>query len=146
MGSILRAMVPLMQIGLLTLFTIILFSIVGLEFYAGIFQWTCYKLDADGNVTNEIYDDYAGEPVPCFQTDDPFNVTADDVPAGAFVCPANVSVCARGWIGPNYGITSFDHIGVAMVTVFQCVTMEGCIGPTTRWARLSIGSSSCRSS
>jgi Ion transport protein len=27
--------------------------------------------------------------------------------------------------GPNYGITSFDNIGVAMLTVFQCITLEG---------------------
>lgn len=29
------------------------------------------------------------------------------------------------WDGPNYGITSFDNIGYAMLTVFQCITMEG---------------------
>lgn len=34
--------------------------------------------------------------------------------------------CIEGsWEGPNYGITSFDHIGYAMLTVFQCITMEG---------------------
>lgn len=34
-------------------------------------------------------------------------------------------VCSDGWIGPNRGITSFDNIGYAMLTVFQCITMEG---------------------
>ena len=43
----------------------------------------------------------------------------------SFSCTANVSVCAKGWEGPNYGITSFDNIGFAMLTVFQCITMEG---------------------
>ena len=34
--------------------------------------------------------------------------------------------CVEGlWEGPNYGITSFDNIGFAMLTVFQCITMEG---------------------
>jgi voltage-dependent calcium channel L type alpha-1D len=33
--------------------------------------------------------------------------------------------CDKGWEGPNYGITNFDNIGLAMLTVFQCVTMEG---------------------
>jgi hypothetical protein len=27
--------------------------------------------------------------------------------------------------GPNFGITSFDNILYAMLTVFQCITMEG---------------------
>ncbi|KER21551.1 hypothetical protein T265_15065, partial [Opisthorchis viverrini] len=43
---------------------------------------------------------------------------------GAFVCPENYT-CKGHWEGPNYGITSFDNIGFAMLTVFQCITMEG---------------------
>ena len=35
------------------------------------------------------------------------------------------SVCQEYWEGPNYGIPSFDNIFLAMLTVFQCITMEG---------------------
>ena len=31
----------------------------------------------------------------------------------------------RYWEGPNYGITNFDNFGLAMLTVFLCVTLEG---------------------
>ena len=34
-------------------------------------------------------------------------------------------VCKKGWEGPNFGITNFDNFGLAMLTVFQCITMEG---------------------
>lgn len=34
-------------------------------------------------------------------------------------------MCLEKWDGPNSGITSFDNIGFAMLTVFQCITMEG---------------------
>lgn len=44
---------------------------------------------------------------------------------GGFRCQDNVSDCRPYWRGPNYGITSFDNIGYAMLTVFQCFTMEG---------------------
>ena len=46
---------------------------------------------------------------------------------GVFTCNiANESlVCQEYWKGPNQGITSFDNIGFAMLTVFQCITMEG---------------------
>ena len=44
---------------------------------------------------------------------------------GGFKCQKNMSVCRRRWVGPNWGITSFDNIAYAMLTVFQCVTMEG---------------------
>lgn len=33
--------------------------------------------------------------------------------------------CNGSWVGPNDGITTFDNIAVAMITVFQCITMEG---------------------
>ncbi|KAL3085403.1 hypothetical protein niasHT_036513 [Heterodera trifolii] len=29
------------------------------------------------------------------------------------------------WMGPNNGITNFDNIGLAMLTMFQCVSLEG---------------------
>ena len=38
---------------------------------------------------------------------------------GAYTCDLNVSICLEKWEGPNDGITSFDNIGFAMLTVFQ---------------------------
>ena len=34
-------------------------------------------------------------------------------------------MCKEYWLGPNYGITQFDNILFAILTVFQCITMEG---------------------
>lgn len=34
-------------------------------------------------------------------------------------------VCKEGWDGPNFGITNFDNFGLSMLTVFQCITLEG---------------------
>ena len=43
-----------------------------------------------------------------------------------FQCDASKGeVCEGGWKGPNYGITNFDNIGLACMTVFQCITLEG---------------------
>lgn len=38
---------------------------------------------------------------------------------------ANGTTCREYWIGPNFGITNFDNILFAVLTVFQCITMEG---------------------
>ena len=46
-------------------------------------------------------------------------------PAGAYTCELSNAICLEKWEGPNLGITSFDNIGLAMLTVFQCVSMEG---------------------
>ena len=41
--SILKALAPLMQIGLLVMFAILIFAIIGLEFYSGALHKTCYS-------------------------------------------------------------------------------------------------------
>ncbi|MED6232264.1 Voltage-dependent L-type calcium channel subunit alpha-1D [Ataeniobius toweri] len=40
-------------------------------------------------------------------------------------CLVNGTICREGWQGPNNGITNFDNFLFAMLTVFQCITMEG---------------------
>uniref|UniRef100_A0A8B9JHF7 Calcium channel, voltage-dependent, L type, alpha 1D subunit, a n=1 Tax=Astyanax mexicanus TaxID=7994 RepID=A0A8B9JHF7_ASTMX len=40
-------------------------------------------------------------------------------------CTINGTECREGWHGPNGGITNFDNFMFAMLTVFQCITMEG---------------------
>ncbi|KAK2817438.1 hypothetical protein Q5P01_025629 [Channa striata] len=100
--SIMKAMIPLLQIGLLLFVAILMFAIIGLEFYMGKFHATCY-------------DEITGE-------------TVDELPCGkelpSRLCP-NGTECRGEWLGPNYGITQFDNILFAVLTVFQCITMEG---------------------
>uniref|UniRef100_A0A673M2R9 Voltage-dependent calcium channel alpha-1 subunit IQ domain-containing protein n=1 Tax=Sinocyclocheilus rhinocerous TaxID=307959 RepID=A0A673M2R9_9TELE len=94
--SIMKAMVPLLQIGLLLFFAILMFAIIGLEFYSGRLHKRCVRADS-----SEI-----------------------DFPCGAKNCPENYN-CYGPWPGPNDGITQFDNILFSILTVFQCITMEG---------------------
>lgn len=67
--------------------------------------------------------DYEGPgPAPCNSDSD---TNESSKPYNAFFCENMTSTCIEKWEGPNYGITSFDNIGLAMLTVFQCITMEG---------------------
>ncbi|XP_010129757.1 PREDICTED: voltage-dependent N-type calcium channel subunit alpha-1B-like, partial [Buceros rhinoceros silvestris] len=100
--SIMKAMVPLLQIGLLLFFAIVMFAIIGLEFYMGKFHKTCFS-----NETGDEVGDF-----PC----------GEDPPARQ--CESGTT-CREYWQGPNYGITNFDNILFAVLTVFQCITMEG---------------------
>uniref|UniRef100_A0A4W5P5X8 Voltage-dependent N-type calcium channel subunit alpha n=1 Tax=Hucho hucho TaxID=62062 RepID=A0A4W5P5X8_9TELE len=100
--SIMKAMVPLLQIGMLLFFAILMFAIIGLDFYMGKFHRTCFRADT-GEQAAEF---------PC------------GMEAPARTCE-NGTVCQEYWIGPNYGITNFDNILFAILTVFQCITMEG---------------------
>ena len=45
---------------------------------------------------------------------------------GGFLCDESRGhVCREYWEGPNAGITNFDNFILAVLTVFQCVTLEG---------------------
>ncbi|TRY92969.1 hypothetical protein DNTS_023086 [Danionella cerebrum] len=60
----------------------------------------------------------------------PNNFADDDPLPCAFAghgrqCIINGSECRGKWDGPNGGITNFDNFFFAMLTVFQCITMEG---------------------
>merc|ERR1740131_208846 len=100
MNAILMAIIPLMNIALLVLFVIIISSIIGLELFMGAFHKTCFDI-----YTGEMMED----PTPC---------------GGIFHCP-NGTECRGEWEGPQWGITCFDNFGQAMLTVFQCITLEG---------------------
>uniref|UniRef100_A0A8I5TGG3 Voltage-dependent N-type calcium channel subunit alpha n=1 Tax=Pongo abelii TaxID=9601 RepID=A0A8I5TGG3_PONAB len=100
--SIMKAMVPLLQIGLLLFFAILMFAIIGLEFYMGKFHKACFP-----NSTGEPVGDF-----PCGKE------------APARLCEGDTE-CREYWPGPNFGITNFDNILFAILTVFQCITMEG---------------------
>ena len=52
--SILKALAPLMQIGLLVMFAILIFAIIGLEFYSGALHKTCYAIDDLEEIVTEV--------------------------------------------------------------------------------------------
>ncbi|XP_067437348.1 voltage-dependent L-type calcium channel subunit alpha-1C isoform X5 [Thunnus thynnus] len=106
LNSIIKAMVPLLHIALLVLFVIIIYAIIGLELFMGKMHKTCVHRDI-GTIPEE-------KPAPC-------------APDGAYGrhCKQNGTECKVGWEGPNDGITNFDNFAFAMLTVFQCITMEG---------------------
>ncbi|KAK1797344.1 hypothetical protein P4O66_008713 [Electrophorus voltai] len=121
--SIIKAMVPLLQIGLLLFFAILMFAIIGLEFYSGKLHNTCL-------------------PTPTILGNETLDSSEVEYACGVRRCPDKYD-CNGTWIGPNDGITQFDNILFAVLTVFQCITMEGwtavlyntndALGPTWNW-------------
>lgn len=126
--AILKAMAPLLQIALLVLFAILIFAIIGLEFYSGVLHKTCYKKEDLSEIEPE-----GEKESPCWSPETATKGHGGShtpgelikMPSGAYPCNLNTSECLEQWIGPNYGITCFDNIFFSMLTVFQCITMEG---------------------
>ncbi|XP_024914927.1 voltage-dependent L-type calcium channel subunit alpha-1F [Cynoglossus semilaevis] len=105
LNSIMKAMVPLLHIGMLVMFVIIIYAIIGLELFIGRMHKTCYYTS-----TGLMVED---DPSPCAFAG-----------SGRF-CVDNGTECRGKWEGPNGGITNFDNVFFAILTVFQCITMEG---------------------
>uniref|UniRef100_A0A8C6W4Q7 Voltage-dependent L-type calcium channel subunit alpha n=1 Tax=Nannospalax galili TaxID=1026970 RepID=A0A8C6W4Q7_NANGA len=99
LNSIMKALVPLLHIVPLVLFVIIIYAIIGLELFLGRMHKTCYFLGS-GMEAEE-------DPSPCASS------------GSGRSCTLNQTE----W--PNSGITNFDNFFFAMLTVFQCITMEG---------------------
>ncbi|KAI4578569.1 hypothetical protein MJG53_011424 [Ovis ammon polii x Ovis aries] len=122
-------MLPLFHIALLVLFMVVIYAIIGLELFKGKMHKTCYFIgtvllrrplpfppgahcsrrppsDIVATVENE-------KPSPCART------------GSGRPCTISGSECRGGWPGPNHGITHFDNFGFSMLTVYQCITMEG---------------------
>ncbi|XP_017916326.1 PREDICTED: voltage-dependent L-type calcium channel subunit alpha-1S, partial [Capra hircus] len=108
LNSIFKAMLPLFHIALLVLFMVVIYAIIGLELFKGKMHKTCYFIGTDivATVENE-------KPSPCART------------GSGRPCTISGSECRGGWPGPNHGITHFDNFGFSMLTVYQCITMEG---------------------
>jgi len=82
---------------------------------ASTFTFTCIAVcSGDWDLAGEA------ELTPCSMT-----TMETQSATGGFACPAIVSECKAYWEGPKWGIVGFDNIGFAMLTVFQCITMEG---------------------
>jgi hypothetical protein len=54
-------MAPLLQIGVLVLFAIVIFAIIGLEFYSGALHKSCYSLEDISKWKNVEFFDVLGE-------------------------------------------------------------------------------------
>ncbi|XP_071748883.1 muscle calcium channel subunit alpha-1 isoform X29 [Lepeophtheirus salmonis] len=119
LNAIIMAMIPLLHIALLVMFVIIIYAIIGLELFSGLLHKTCFH-----NITGEME-----------ETDNP------TLCGGNYKCDEEAGyVCREYWEGPNFGITNFDHFGLSMLTVFQCITLEGWTD-VLYWVQDAMGSS-----
>ena len=137
-------MIPLLQIMVLVLFAIVIFAIIGLEMYNGIFHATCFNTTTMSAcslppsfslsqktirsnvlvfvVAAKFIVPGEGELRPCSAQPSPGSFSCSNE---IFVKMDDIECIENRWDGPHYGITSFDNIFFAMLTVFQCITMEG---------------------
>eukprot|EP00045_Choanoeca_perplexa_P018233 m.282974 g.282974 ORF g.282974 m.282974 type:complete len:1665 (+) comp17755_c0_seq4:1769-6763(+) len=115
MMSILASIPTLNNVAKLLLFLIIIYAIIGLDFYRGQLGAQCF-LEAPANATG----DFVFNNTQYFLMDD--GRPCDTGTSGRQCTSPSVCLDSEA---PNNGVTMFDHAGVAILTVFQCITLEG---------------------
>lgn len=110
--SIMKAMIPLLQIGLLLFFAILIFAIIGLEFYMGKFHTTCFE---EGTGRSTLWDvrAFLGQ---SFRKDEQGNW---------FPQPWKLGLCSNGpvyspperrlhaWLGPGVLLDMHEALGTS---------------------------------
>ncbi|XP_063432636.1 sodium channel protein 1 brain-like isoform X1 [Mytilus trossulus] len=129
-GALLRAFKLLFEVIILITFCLAVFALFGLQVYMGVLRQKCVVDVPSYNATSSMnylayYNDWIKNTSNWYE--DPDN-------GGTYVICGNASgsgQCNSGYtclpdIGenPNYGYTSFDHFGWAMLTSFQLITLD----------------------
>ena len=107
---------------LLSCFLLVIFGVIGMQLFKGNLLFRCYGSTPTLNSTSEVQDSAAAHaPV------DPQNgVCYADAPGERGSCGAGER-CRMYGSNPLYSTVSFDSIGLAWMTIFQCITLEGWI-------------------
>ena len=146
LGSIIKAVPALTHVGLLLLFLLVMYAIIGLEFYIGALNFACTELApfAAGNNGSDGFRNGSGASsfssstmMMMVELDDgrrcnpnaSTGFTGGGVPdpfaSTSHTCDAFANATCSRVPAPNDGVTSFDNSLLAILTVFQCITLEG---------------------
>ena len=97
-SSLATSLPLLMDTIIILLFFFMVFAIAGLQLWHGILRKRCFNVE-----TGRL----------------------DDTQLCGYASCDDGWTCVNGFGNPNYGATHFDDVFTALLTVFQCVTMEG---------------------
>nr|VZI09870.1 unnamed protein product [Spirometra erinaceieuropaei] len=118
LNSIFTAMVPLFHIGLLVIFVITVYAIIGLELFQSKLHATCYFVNSNDSYV------MMSNPRPCSNSTSSMGFNCSELGPG-YVCRDLPDELGERYAGPTDGLVNFDNFLYAMLTVFTCVTMEG---------------------
>lgn len=115
-NTLLLTLPELFNVFLLAIFTILVFGILGMDLFMGVWQQRCFNPD-----TMERLPDEETAPI------------SDRLCGGEFSCPDGYKCFVAGpneafgdgYATPYYGIVNFNDIGHAALTIFTGVTLEG---------------------
>ncbi|CAH1797368.1 unnamed protein product [Owenia fusiformis] len=126
-NALIKSMRMLLEVMILTLFCMAVFALFAIQVYVGVLRQKCV-LDLPSNwhdLSNNsdvYYLDWTKDTSHWLEDEDQYFICGNI--SGSAQCPAGYTCLPDIGSNPNYGYTSFDHFGWAMLTCFQLVTLD----------------------
>ncbi|XP_037914865.1 sodium channel protein para isoform X11 [Hermetia illucens] len=127
-GAVIESVKNLRDVIILTMFSLSVFALMGLQIYMGVLTQKCIKkfpMDGSwGNLTDENWSNFNKNESNWFILDDGVTIPLCGNSSGAGQCKEGY-ICLQGFgPNPNYGYTSFDTFGWAFLSAFRLMTQD----------------------
>ncbi|XP_031636806.1 sodium channel protein para isoform X42 [Contarinia nasturtii] len=127
-GAVIESVKNLRDVIILTMFSLSVFALMGLQIYMGVLTQKCirqFPLDGSwGNLTDENWDNFMKNDTNWFKEEGALEYPLCGNSSGAGTCPEGY-FCLQGFgKNPNYGYTSFDTFGWAFLSAFRLMTQD----------------------
>ncbi|KAL4238010.1 hypothetical protein ACF0H5_002721 [Mactra antiquata] len=123
-GALLEAVIRLRDVGILTSFVLSIFALVGMQLYSGRLRNKCV-FDMGDNATDEEWYLWVNNPTYWYPPDEDTKLMCGNSTSNTTgICPANYSCIQRIGENPNFGYTSFDNFGWALLCAFRLMTQD----------------------
>ncbi|XP_065581599.1 sodium channel protein para-like isoform X2 [Artemia franciscana] len=127
-GAVIESVKNLRDVIILTVFSLSVFALLGLQIYMGVLRQKCIRNFPDdgswGNLTDESWEAFNRNESNWFYDADLQLHPLCGNSSGAGPCPENYT-CLQGYgDNPNYNYTSFDSFGWALLSAFRLMTQD----------------------
>ncbi|XP_018568934.1 sodium channel protein para isoform X2 [Anoplophora glabripennis] len=127
-GAVIESVKNLRDVIILTMFSLSVFALMGLQIYMGVLTQKCIKNFPNdgswGNLTDENWERFVSNETNWFFDPDKGEIPLCGNSSGAGQCKPGYT-CLQGYgENPNYGYTSFDTFGWAFLSAFRLMTQD----------------------
>ncbi|CAH2049420.1 unnamed protein product, partial [Iphiclides podalirius] len=125
-GAVIESVKNLRDVIILTMFSLSVFALMGLQIYMGVLTQKCIKVFPEdgswGNLTDENWERFCQNETNWYEEGGEYPLCGNS--SGAGQCEPGY-VCLQGYgPNPNYGYTSFDTFGWAFLSAFRLMTQD----------------------
>ncbi|CAB3244533.1 unnamed protein product [Arctia plantaginis] len=125
-GAVIESVKNLRDVIILTMFSLSVFALMGLQIYMGVLTQKCIKVFPEdgswGNLTDENWERFCQNETNWYGGGGEYPLCGNS--SGAGQCEPGY-ICLQGYgPNPNYGYTSFDTFGWAFLSAFRLMTQD----------------------